>query len=184
MYKLTYCIINVYFWKKQFMLRLLGDFKMSIFRNTYFIIFIISSILCGCSVSAPKASYTVSSVSTSDAEQAAKLVSAYRQSKGLGAVVVDERLNQGAAVHARHIAEIGELDHARFRERIANAEIKHSAAENTAGGMRTTEKAIDGWKISLEHNVNMLKPEFTRIGFARADSDSKYKDFWVLILAH
>ena len=58
------------------------------------------------------------------------------------------------------------------------------AAENVGGGYVSLEDAFAGWRKSKGHNKNMLMPDITVMGIARADAaGSKYGTYWSLVLA-
>ena len=145
-------------------------------------IFAILLMVGGCSLTSDK-QYEVTTVTTQDAQQAAVMISAYRESKGLSPLSVDERLNRAAIEQARRVAGRGDLDHGDFTSRVADAGIEIRAGENLEGGAKTASEAIEHWKVSPGHNKNMLMPEARRMGFARADSpSSSMKRYWTLVL--
>lgn len=122
-------------------------------------------------------------VSTSDAGEAARLISAYRRSRGLGPVVVDAKLNEPAAEQARSIARAGRLSHGDFASRMASQDVS-AAAENLAMGSSSLAGAIQQWKESRSHDANLLKDGMTRIGLARAQTVGKgHNTYWALVLA-
>ena len=123
------------------------------------------------------------SVSTRDAGEAARVISAYRTSRGLNAVVLDEKLNEPASEQAQAIARAGRLSHGDFASRMANHDVK-AASENLAMGSSTLAGAMKQWRDSGPHNANLLKPGMTRIGLARADTIGKGRNsYWALVLA-
>ena len=138
-------------------------------------------LLAGCSLN-PTARYSVTTSSVDEAAQAAALISEYRVSKGLGPVTVDPKLNRAALHQARAVAAAGDLDHGDFRGRMAEFAIMGHAAENLTAGRQTVGEAVKSWKESPAHNRNMLLPQSRRIGLARADSPSKYRRYWALVL--
>jgi hypothetical protein len=125
-----------------------------------------------------------------DPSGAARLISAYRQSRGLSAVTVDSRLNRIAAAHARRMAASGRLDHVlpgdgSFQKRMSVGGYDASvAAENIGAGYDDLAEAIAGWKKSPHHNDNLLRAGITEIGIAVATTPGgKYKHWWSLVLA-
>lgn len=153
-------------------------------KLTRFLFILSVLIVSGCSSLTSRGAYTVTRLTTEDADKAARLITAYRASKGLGPLTVDEKLNKAAMVQAQNVAKTGELEHGNFQGRLVDAGITLTAAENLAARTGSVERAIEEWKTSPGHNRNMLKPEVTRMGLARADSNAKYKDFWVLVVGH
>lgn len=122
-------------------------------------------------------------VSTRDAAEAARMISAYRTSRGLNAVVLDDRLNAPASEQAQAIARAGRLSHGDFASRMASHDVQ-AASENLAMGSSTLAGAMKQWRDSGPHNANLLKPGMTRIGLARADTIGKGRNsYWALVLA-
>ena len=122
-------------------------------------------------------------VTSRDAGEAARVISAYRVSRGLGAVVVDEKLNEPAAEQARAVARAGRLSHGDFASRMANHDVG-AASENLAMGSSTLAGAMTQWQKSRPHDANLLKQGMTRIGFARAETVGKGRNtYWALVLA-
>jgi uncharacterized protein YkwD len=122
-------------------------------------------------------------VTTADAGEAARLITAYRRSRGLGPVAVDARLNEPAAEQARAIAKAGDLSHGDFAGRMARHDVS-AAAENLAMGSPTVAGAVTQWRESAPHNANLLKEGHTRIGFARAETQGRGGNrYWALVLA-
>lgn len=124
----------------------------------------------------------VSALSTSEAAEAATLISAYRVSRGLSPVTVDPRLNEAAAHQARVVALAGRLSHGDFSGRMNEFGIIGYSAENLTAGPGTVNEAVGRWKASPSHNDNLLMPQARRIGLARADANSRYGRYWALVL--
>ena len=123
-------------------------------------------------------------VSTKDADEAATLISAYRKSHGLGAVVADRQLDDAAVYQAKAVAGAGKLSHGAFASRMVDFKVPGFAAENLSAGSDTVAGAIGRWKASPGHNANLLMPQASRIGLARADSPGYgYGHYWALVLA-
>jgi len=142
-----------------------------------------AALLAGCNTTPqPAEGYMSVKAATpaADARVAAALISRYRASHGLGPVRVDPQLNAAAAHQARTVAGIGWLSHGDFAGRMAQFGVHGKAAENLSLGLGSVEQVIAQWQGSSGHNANMLMPEFTRIGIARADAG---RPFWALVLA-
>ncbi|MXQ13003.1 CAP domain-containing protein [Microvirga makkahensis] len=120
--------------------------------------------------------------STSDAAAAARLISAYRASKGLSPVSVDPKLNEAAEYQARVVAAAGKLSHGNFASRMDKFGVMGYAAENLSAGSDTVDGVIGRWKASPGHNVNLLMPQARKIGLARADANNRYGRYWALVL--
>lgn len=125
-----------------------------------------------------------------DAAEAARIISAYRASRGLGRVTVDPNLMKAAAHQAREMARANRMAHVLpgqvgFSRRIASSGYRASiAAENVGAGYATLDTAINRWQASPGHNKNLLHPQVTEIGIAVAHApDSRYKSYWALVLA-
>ena len=137
--------------------------------------------LAGCA-SQPVAIHEVTGSSTSDASEAASLISAYRTSRGLSAVAADSRLSKAAEYQARAVAAAGQLSHGSFGSRMEEFGIMGYAAENLSAGSSRVDGAINRWKASPGHNSNLLMSQARRIGLARADANGGYGRYWALVL--
>jgi len=120
--------------------------------------------------------------STNDAAEAARLISAYRVSKGLSPVTVDTNLNKAAEHQARAVAAAGRLSHGSFASRMDDYGVIGYSAENLSAGSDSVDGAIGRWKASPGHNSNLLMPQARKIGLARADADNRYGRYWALVL--
>jgi len=123
-----------------------------------------------------------------DAKTAASMISGFRHNHGLGSVVIDKELMRLAQEHARTMAARDELSHnvgGSFGERVRHSTVRaRTVVENIAAGHDTLAEVFSGWRESPGHRANMLAPDVTRMGIAAAYAPaSKYKVFWVLILA-
>jgi len=148
-----------------------------------FVSALIALALAGCaSDTSLTGGSTVLASSTSDAAAAARLISAYRVSKGLSPVTVDPKLNEAAEYQARVVAAAGKLSHGNFASRMDKFGVMGYAAENLSAGSDTVDGAIGRWKSSPGHNVNLLMPQARKIGLARADANNRYGRYWALVL--
>ena len=139
---------------------------------------------CAGDLSPVETSSMALAASAAEAKTAARLISQYRASHGLGAVAVDERLNRAAEHQARAVAATGILDHGEFTSRMAAYGIKGYRAENLAAGSERVADVIARWKASPGHNQNMLLPQVTKVGLARVDSPGQgYGRYWALVLS-
>ena len=139
--------------------------------------------LSGCTTSDLSPVHAVGGSSSTDAAAAASLISAYRVSRGLSPVEVDSRLNAAAAHQARVVAAAGRLAHGDFSQRMKQYGIAGYAAENLSAGTSQVGEAVNQWKASPSHNVNLLLPQARRIGIARADANGGYGRYWALVLS-
>lgn len=123
-----------------------------------------------------------------DETAAAAAISRYRAQHGLGPVTIDSRLIRAASFQAGANARAGRLSHeiaGSFDSRMAEAGYgKRYASENLSAGSETFDQVLARWKVSPEHNRNMLMPQLRRIGIARVDAPgTRYKRFWALLMA-
>jgi uncharacterized protein YkwD len=139
---------------------------------------------CAADLSPEQTSSIPATASLSDARSAARLITHYRAGYGLGAVMVDERLNRAAEHQARAVAATGILSHGEFTSRMAAYGIKGYRAENLAAGSDRIEDVIARWKASPGHNQNLLLPQVTRIGLARVETPGNgWGLYWALVLS-
>ena len=123
-----------------------------------------------------------------DPVAAAVMISQYRQNNGLGAVVVDPELVKMAETQSQAMASQNKLDHdvkAPLARRLnASGYPANLAVENVSAGYHTLAEAFSGWRDSPPHKANMLKSGVTKLGIAASYApNTKYKEFWTLILA-
>jgi uncharacterized protein YkwD len=122
-------------------------------------------------------------VSTREAATAARLINAYRASRGLAALRVDARLNAVAAEHARAMAGVDLLSHdigGGYAARMRRHGLP-TASENIGWGYETVAEAVAAWRASPAHDANLVKPH-GRMGLARAVAPGM-RPYWALVLA-
>jgi hypothetical protein len=126
-----------------------------------------------------------------DTGEAVRILSDYRRKHGLGPVKLDPKLTRIAADHALKMASANKVAHVligegSFARRLRVGGYDASvASENIGAGYDSLAEAFAGWRKSRGHNKNLLSPEITVIGIARADAPgSKYGTYWSLVLAH
>jgi len=125
-----------------------------------------------------------------DSRRAARMISSYRGSRGLGSVRASGTLDRIAAAQAKAMAKADTLSHRvpgqpAFRQRIAAGGYKASlVAENVGAGYKSLDSAIARWRASPGHDKNLLLPGVTEIGIAVANvPESRYGSYWALVLA-
>ena len=123
-----------------------------------------------------------------DPQAALAQLNAYRAAKGLTPVRLDSSLDAMAQHQADVMAAKGQLSHTvggEFMQRLASDHIDAGeAGENLGAGYYSLEEAMAGWKGSAEHNANMLRPGFTRIGVAIAkNARTSYGVYWSMEFA-
>jgi uncharacterized protein YkwD len=124
-------------------------------------------------------------VTTRDAQAAAQAVSAWRQANGLPPVSADARLSRIAAQQTAAMVQQNVMSHdagGDFRTRVRGGGVRGAASENLAVGTNSVSDTIALWKSSYKHNVNMLTPEFRKIGLARGVAAGG-QVYWTLMLA-
>ena len=123
-----------------------------------------------------------------DAAIAASMISGYRANNGLPAVALAPELMRLAQAQAAVMAQRDKLDHGAAKPFVVRLKASgydaKTAAENISAGYHTLAEAFSGWRDSPPHRANMLLKGATRIGIAAVYTPtSKYKVYWVLILA-
>jgi uncharacterized protein YkwD len=146
---------------------------------------VLALALAGCAMT-PTARGPVT-INKNDASAAAQSISTYRAQRGLSAVQVDWALMGAAEEQARAIAAMDGLSHdaaGPFVRRMKRYGINGAAAENLGAGAQNAGRALERWQASPSHNENLLMPEARRIGLVAAHApETRYKHFWVLVLA-
>jgi uncharacterized protein YkwD len=142
---------------------------------------VLGALLSACAL-VPAGTYRVTATSTSEAADAAALISAYRVSRGLSPVTVSFNLNRAAEQQARDVAAAGSLSHGNFPARMDAYGITGYAAENLTAGYSSVGDAVKSWRASPPHDRNLLMPQARQIGLARADADGSYRRYWALVL--
>lgn len=110
----------------------------------------------------------------SEEMQQLALINQYRTVNGLGALAIDETLNQSARWMSQDMASNDYFSHT---DSLGRDPMSRMAAfgytyntwkgENLAAGVAVAQDAFNYWKNSDGHNANMLSPNFTAIGIAR-----------------
>ena len=124
-----------------------------------------------------------------DADEAARLISAYRATMGLGPVTVDPTLMAIATDHSDRMARANKMEHVlpgegSYTDRVRKAGFRASmAAENIAAGQGSLAEVLAAWKKSPGHNANLLLSNVSKIGIALSVApNSTYKTWWTLEL--
>ena len=109
-------------------------------------------------------------------------LAALRAQNGLGALRHSSALQAAAQAHANDMASSGNFSHngsngSNLRSRIRAAGYNACfMAENIAYGQGAVGQVINDWSASRGHQRNMLSPQATQFGFARAGT------YWVLVV--
>jgi hypothetical protein len=115
-------------------------------------------------------------------------INAYRASRGLKPLRLDSALTAMAQRQANAMVAANALSHnvgGPFLTRLASAGVVSTeAGENLGAGYFSLDEAMAGWRSSTEHDANLRKPGFTRMGVAIAKSPhTHYGVYWALELA-
>ncbi|MCE0504170.1 CAP domain-containing protein [Roseivivax sp. GX 12232] len=121
---------------------------------------------------------------TADASSNLAAITAFRARAGLGSLAANPRLQAMAETHARDLTRNSRFSHigsdgSDIAERARRAGYRFCRlAENLARGQGSIEAALRGWTTSPAHLENLLLPDVTEAGLARAPGN-----LWVLVLA-
>ncbi len=123
-----------------------------------------------------------------DPAAAEAAINAYRSSRGLEPLRLDPILTAMAQRQADAMVSGDALSHnvgGAFTTRLAAAGVVTTeAGENLGAGYFTLDEAMAGWRGSAEHDANLRKAGFTRMGVAIAKSArTHYGVYWALELA-
>ena len=114
---------------------------------------------CEVTVSAPKY------VSTADCYT---IINTYRKSAKIGTLKKDANLEKLAKIRVKEMAEYNKFSHTRPNGKSGLTLItgnKHKG-ENIAMGQKTCKDVMKAWYNSKGHKDNMLRKQFTKVGFA------------------
>lgn len=114
------------------------------------------------------------------------LINDYRADKGLGELVLSDRLTKAAGNHSLDMASKDYFSHkslngSSFVDRIRAAGYTYNTAlgENIAAGQWRAADVFKSWKASSGHNAIMLGKSYKAVGIARAfDPDASYQWYW------
>lgn len=117
---------------------------------------------------------------------------AARAREGVPLLHLNDALNQVAECHAEAMANGGYFDHIDNQgrgvgERLLAAGYNYRwCGENISAGKSNADDVIQWWLTSPAHRDNMLKPEFTDVGFGYcfiAQDKNSFHHYWVQVLA-
>jgi uncharacterized protein YkwD len=125
-----------------------------------------------------------------DASAGLRLINNYRATKGLRPLALDPQATEAAEMLAKDMAVHDRMSHTGpngqdVGKRLLTAGYNYSiASENVGVGQATIEETIAGWKASHANRRNMLLARAKHAGIAYENRpDSRYKTFWVLVVA-
>ena len=100
------------------------------------------------------------------------------------------RLESAARSHSEDMATVNFFSHTgsdglQVKDRVnATGYSWGRVGENLAAGMSTAAAAVDGWLSSDGHCANIMNPDFSQMGLARASSSgSDFGTYWTQVLA-
>jgi len=114
----------------------------------------------------------------------------YRRANGVGEVMSERALAEGAYDYSQLMGETSHFDHtgpdgSSFDERMCDAGYDPACgprtfvAENIAAGQRTASEVFEAWRTSPGHNRNMLDSRAVVVGIGRAEvPGSPYGVYW------
>lgn len=118
-----------------------------------------------------------------------ELTNAERQRIGLAPLVLSTTLNSAAQRHAEDLVRNGIFSHtgsdgSQPSDRALDAGYPFRyVGENIAAGGSTASMTMQQWMNSAGHRDNILKPEYTEVGFGYvADENTPYRYYWVQVL--
>jgi uncharacterized protein YkwD len=121
-----------------------------------------------------------------DVDVAREMFSSYRKTKGLSTLQHDPLLQTAARREAENMRNKAAPTSADEVKRVLSGlgVAPDSLGVNISAGYHTLAEAFSGWRESATHNGVLLRKDATHMGIATvSDPQSKYKVYWVLILA-
>src|SRR5688500_13229076 len=151
---------------------------------------VLVSVLCAAVAAAVFVPSRAPAAVALDAQEAemCRLINDYRVSKGLGPLLVSEKLTAAADWYSTDMATKNYVnpDHTdslgrTIKQRIVAFGYDYNTtwAENIAWGRSGASGTFTDWKNSAIHNTNMLTASFKVIGIARAtNTNSDFGTYW------
>ncbi|MDE3176882.1 MAG: CAP domain-containing protein [Pseudomonadota bacterium] len=123
-----------------------------------------------------------------DPAEALGWLNAYRAQSGLAPVRLDAELTALAQAQADAMASADKISHdvqGAFAARLAASGVRAGeAGENVCAGYFSTVQAMQAWRRSPEHDVNLRLRSATRFGVALAKNPrSGWGAFWAMAIA-
>lgn len=103
-----------------------------------------------------------------------QLINQDRIQNGRSPLTADNKLNEIAKSHSRHMHSTNRLSHDNFNERFLNSG-SNFCVENVGWNAVSAEHQFRLWKESVLHNANMLKKDIQRAGISTV---GKYTTFF------
>ena len=118
-----------------------------------------------------------------------ELTNAERQQVGLSPLTLSPTLSNAAQRPAEDLVRSGDFSHtgsdgSQPSDRALEAGYPcRYVGENIAAGSSTASMTMQQWMNSAGHRDNILKPEYTEVGFGYvADENTPYRYYWVQVL--
>ena len=147
-------------------------------------------ILAGCAseVAAPPVSRRALDAVRLDPAEATDWLNAYRAQSGLRRIELDPQLTALSQGQADAMAAADKVSHdvrGAFSVRLAASGVRAGeAGENVCAGYFSTRDAMEAWRASPEHDVNLRMASATRFGVALAKNPrSPWGAFWAMAIA-
>lgn len=155
-------------------------------------VFLLLSVSAACGIDGDPVGQRSEPLRDLDAYEQAflELLNEYRQANGVGEVMAERALNDGAHQYSQLMGETNWFDHegpdgSVFHERMCVAGYDPGCgprtwvAENIAAGQWDAASVFEAWRTSPGHNANMLSDEAVVVGIGRAEvSGSEYGVYW------
>ena len=143
---------------------------------------------CATEVTAPPIARAKLDAVRLDPAEALAILNAYRASAGLDPVHLDAELTAIAEAQAKGMAAADRVSHdveGHFAARLAAAGVRAAeAGENVCAGYYSTAEAMEAWRRSPEHDVNLKLRSATRFGVALAKNpQSVWGAYWAMAIA-
>ena len=143
---------------------------------------------CASEIAAPPVSLEKLDAVRLDAGAALSWLNGYRAQAGLGPVRLDPGLTALAQAQAEAMAGADKVAHdvaGGFASRLAAAGLRpEEAGENVCAGYFSTFEAMEAWRRSPEHDVNLRLKAATRFGVALAKTPrGSWGAFWAMAIA-
>ncbi len=119
-----------------------------------------------------------------------QLINQYRQSNGLGTLLLSDTISDASTKHSSDMAKYNFFGHDTVqsdyfpagstpwdRMRICGYSYNTAMGENIAAGYATAQAVFTGWKNSPGHNANMLNASYRVIGIGLVTGGS-YGEYW------
>ena len=138
----------------------------------------------GCDAAPPDRSGSIAVTASAETGNVRSLLNAERARNGLGPLRRSRQLTASASVHADDMAARGYFSHTGSNGASLGGRVRRQGygycvvAENISKGRSDPAAVIAGWMASPGHRRNILNPDVTEFGLARAPGN-----IWVLDLA-